>query len=788
MIGQIVGRYRILEKLGGGGMGVVYKAEDTKLGRFVALKFLPEGVAADREAIQRFEREARAASALDHPNICTLYEIGEHEGKPFIVMQYLEGLTLKHAIGGRPLNTPELLDLAQQLAQALEAAHTKGIVHRDLKPANIFVTAEGRLKVLDFGLAKLLPRADDVTASATLTKAGAAPGTLPYMAPEQLRGQPVDARTDIYAFGCVLYEMATGQRPFRAELATELSSDILNKTPVPPVRLNPELPGKLEEIILKCLEKSPENRYQSAKEVGVDLRRLGAPPAAAAAIPAAGATGLNRRVRLGVLVAAVVLVGVLIALNGGELRERLFEPVAPKIDSIAVLPLDNLSRDPEQEYFADGMTEALTAELSKISALKVISRTSAMQYKGVKKPLPEIARELGVNGLVEGSVTREGDQVRITVQLIHGPTDKHVWAESYQRELRGILTLQSEVARAIAREVRVAVTPAEETRLTAARLVNPEAHRLYLQGRYQLNKRTEQGFQQAIQFFEQAIEKDPAYAAAYAGLAEVFSIQPGWGFASPAEAFPRARDYAQKALELDANLAQAYAVLGHTKWSSREWSGAEQDFRRALELDPNYATARHWYGVALSSFGSHEEAIAQLESAEKLDPLSPIISTNLARGFYYARRYERANQQLRKTVQMHPDFYFAHLLLSVCLAQQGMYPEALAALEKGSRLPEVDSDYGYVGWTYATTGHKLEANRLQRRLRELSRHRRIDAGAIATIYAGLGQNDESFAWLERAYEERGSTRVLFLKVAPAFDPLREDPRFQDLLRRMNFPE
>ncbi|MGH9778888.1 MAG: tetratricopeptide repeat protein, partial [Candidatus Acidiferrales bacterium] len=479
----------------------------------------------------------------------------------------------------------------------------------------------------------------------------------------------------------------------------------------------------------------------------------------------------------------------LVALNVGGLRERLFGPAAPKVDSIAVLPLENLSADPEQEYFSDGMSEALITELSKISALKVISRTSAMRYKNTDKPMPQIARELGVDALVEGSVAREGDQVRITVQLIHGPTDKHLWAESYQRELRGVLALQSEVARAIAREIRVALTPDEAARLAAARPVNPEAYRHYLLGRREWDKRTREGFEKASHHFQRAIDLDPSYAQAYAGLADVYATQASWGVAPPSEAYPRARAEALKSLDLDDNLAEPYATLGLIKKEyDRDWKGAEQDFRRALELNPNYASAHLWYGSLLSGSGRHDEAIAEVKLAERLDPLAPNISRWVGQALLHARRYDEAIRQLQKTMEMHPEFFPSSLQLAKAYAQLGRYEEALAEAEKGKRLPEFEPYYGVIGWIHARAGRKAEAESLLRRLQELSTQRYIDPGAIATVYIGLGQNEEALTWLERAYEQRGSYLILYLKVDPVYDPLRGDPRFQDLLRRMNFPE
>jgi TolB-like protein/Flp pilus assembly protein TadD len=786
LVGQTLGHYRILEQIGAGGMGVVYRARDEQLERDVAVKVLPTGVLIDDAARKRFRKEALTLAKLNHPHIETVYEFGTSETTDFLVTEYIPGVTLSAKLAARALPEKEVVNLGMQLVAGLDAAHKQGVIHRDLKPSNLRVTPDGHLKILDFGIARLNKPDAEVNYTATTAEPETLAGTLPYMAPEQLRGEQVDERSDIWAAGAVLYEMATGKRPFEAKLSTALINEIIHKPPASPRQIKPNLTPELEHIVLKCLDKDPENRYQSAKELGVDLRRLAVPATSTviAALPRARKT----RRRVLAVIGGIAAVALLFAFNVGSWRDRLLGGGAPHIRSLAVLPLENLSRDPDQEYFADGMTEALINDLSKIGALRVISRTSAMHFKGMRKTLPEIARELNVDGVVEGSIQRSGQRVRITAQLIEARTDTHLWGESYERDLRDVLALQEEVARDIASSVKTKLTPQELASLNSNRQVNPEAHEAYLKGRYFWNKRTEEGLKQGLKYFQKAIDLDPNYALGYAGLADSYVILGENGYLAPRETHPKAKAAVMKALEIDDSLAEAHTSLAEImEIHDFDWQGAEREFKRAIELNPGYATAHQWYAFQLSRWGRLEESIAESKRALELDPLSLIINLNLGRMLYHARRYDQALQQLRKTLEIDPNFSWTHFQLGLIYEQKGMYEEAIAEQQKSVSSSEVNSiRLGALGRAYAVAGKRNEALKVVEQLKALSKQRYVEPTSIAQVQIALGDKDEAFKWLEKAYQER-SIGVPALKTDARFDKIRSDPRFQDLMRRMGLP-
>jgi len=786
--GARLGPYEIIALIGAGGMGEVYRASDPRLGREVAIKVLPKDFSADPERLRRFEQEARAASALNHPNILTIFDVGTHGDVPYVVSELLDGETLRQRLAGAPLPPRKAMDYASQIAEGLAAAQEKGIVHRDLKPENLFVMGDGRVKILDFGLAKVtrpeVPIAllTQAPTSIAETEPGLVMGTVGYMSPEQVRGLPADPRSDIFAFGAILYEMLTGQRAFRGSSPADTMSAILKEEP----ELAASLPGAtptLARIVRRCLEKSPQERFQSARDLAFSLRESSS---ASASPPSVLSPGSRSRAFLWLApLGLVALLAALIAADAGGLRERLFgSSASTPIQSLAVLPLENLSHDPEQEYFADGMTEVLIADISQISALRVISRTSVMGYKGAKKPLPEVARALNVDALVEGSILRSGDRVRITVQLIEAKSDRHLWAKSYERDLKDVLVLQNEVARAIAGEIRVALTPQERSRLRTQRAIDPEALNAYLIGRRYLDEGSPEGLQKAIKYFHDALDKEPRYALAYTGIADYYSILPFYSRLAPKDAFPQAKAAVTKALEIDEGLAEAHAslayVLAYYDW---DWKGAEREFKRALELNPSYASAHHSYSRYLAARGRLEEATTEIERAQELDPLEILLKANKAMLAYFGGRYDQAISELQVTLELNPDFPVAIWGLGLSYEQKGMFEKALASMQKATGLSPSLNFKASLGHTYAAAGKRREVQSVIDALAEQSKQRYVPAYYFALIYVGLGDKDRAFHWLEKAFEER-STLLAYLRLDPRLAGLRSDPRFADLIRRI----
>jgi serine/threonine-protein kinase len=835
-IGSIIGRYKVLSPLGAGGMGEVYLAEDTTLGRRVALKILPSQSSADEDRLRRFEQEARSASALNHPNIITIHEVGSQDGARFIATEFIEGETLRKRLKQSALTPREAVDVAVQIASALAAAHQAGIIHRDIKPENVMLRPDGYVKVLDFGIVKLTEKFADYSAEevaaretpdsrAVTTEKNVVMGSPNYMSPEQARGLAVDGRTDIFSLGVLLYEMLSARKPFQGQTTTDIIVSILERRPQPLSQII-EAPAAVEHVVDKALAKDREARYQTVTELLVDLKKLKrrldfeaglddslrpessdettvpltlAQDARTTAKQSAGEKSDDLTARLGsslahllaqgdrrklTIVTTLVLIAIVAAaviyFSGGSVGPG--GAVRP-IDSIAVLPFENESSDPSTDYLSDGITESLINNLAQSRILRVMSRNSVFRYKGRPTDARKVGRELGVHSLLTGRIVQRGENLSISVNLIDARDDSQIWGEQYNRTLSDVMALQEEIARQISLKLQPKLSGDDEQRVGKRFTDDPEAYKLYLKGRFYWNKRTEDGLKKGIEYFNQAIERDPSYALAYAGLADCYAILVELEGSAPTDLYPKVKAAAQKALEMDDSLAEAHTSLGAAYEYEWNWGEAEKQYKRAVELNPSYATAHHWYAAYLISRLRSDEAIREMQRALELDPLSLIVNTSMGRVLYGARQYDRAIEQLKKTLDLDPNFAEAHFQLGMVYEQKRLFDEAVREFQKAADLFKDPMMKAWVARTYAMSGRRSDAERVLAEVKALAKQNYASPYPMASIYAALGQNDAAFEWLERVYKDR-SYYVVWLNIDRVFDGLRSDRRFQDLLNRI----
>lgn len=820
-VGYSLGHYRILKKIGAGGMGEVYLAEDMRLRRKIALKVLPENIAQDKDRLRRFEQEAFAASALNHPNILTIYEFGAEDKTHFPAAEFVEGETLRERMrGGERLTIGKALDVAAQTVSALAAAHESGIVHRDIKPENIMIRRDRLVKVLDFGLAKLLEKKAETTDAEAETRAqiktapGMIMGTAGYMSPEQSRGKAADARTDIFSLGCVLYEMLTRRQPFFGETIGDTIAAILTKEPAPPTNLNREIPAELERIVLKTLAKDVEERYQTAKDLLVDLKRLKKQIELGAEIERTASTnkqidlsgenktrilsaqtttssaeyiaGEIKNHKIGFVVLSVLI---LAAAGFGYWFFANRSANTKQIESIAILPFVNESGNADVEYLSDGMTETLIGSLSQIPKLNVKARSSVFRYKGKDTNAQTIGRELNVQAILNGRVVQRGNDLTLYVELVDAATENSLWKQTYNKTMTNLVALQTDIARDVADKLKVKLSGADEQKLTKNYTENAEAYQLYLRGRYHYSKLTPSEIETGISYLRQAIEVDPGYALAYAGLSDAYRSFAVAGDMQPTEFLPKAKAAANRAIELDDTLSEAHTALGVAVfWGEWNWSVAENQYKRALELDPKNADAYLYYAHLLSILGRHAEALAEVKLAREIEPLN--LRINALEGLFliHAGRNDEALARFQKTFELDPNFWLAHNFAASAYIEKGMFAEAVAEARRSRELYDGGSQpIALEGYALGKSGKRTEARTVLEELLKSSTTRYVTPYHIALIYNGLDERDKTLELLERAFEQH-SPRMVFLKVEPKWNNLRDEPRFQDLLLRVGLPQ